>query len=148
MSLLDLQSMRRHPLHTPRIYQKICLRLKIWSVVLRPGQKPHWPSSNFDSTISWHFFSRHLTDIFPGRLRSDIPPKFVHYLRFAFLVYKNDHTCLPVFWCFYKFSRHQTHPRQPTYSFFVQCLQHFWSNFVFTSSLSGFQSSYGCCHFC
>ena len=66
----------------------------------------------------------------------------------AFLVYTNDHTCLPVFWCFFKFSRLLTHSRQLTHSFFVQCLQHFKSDFVLTSSVSGIQSSYGCCHFC
>ena len=65
----------------------------------------------------------------------------------AFLAYRNDHTCL-FFRCSFKFQHNVTHPCQPTYSFFVQCLQHFWSDFVFTSSLSGSQSSYGCRHFC
>ena len=58
MPFLDQQSMRKRPLHTSRISEKICLRVKIWSVVLQTGQKPHWPSSTFDSTISRHFFKR------------------------------------------------------------------------------------------
>ena len=66
----------------------------------------------------------------------------------AFLIHRNNHTCVPVFWCFSKFPRHLTHPCQPTYSFSVRCLQHFKSDFIFTSSLSGLQSSYCCCHFC
>ena len=66
-------------------YSKICFRIKIWSVVLRPGQKPHWPSSSFDSTISRHFLSRHLAYTFPGKLMSDIPLYFVHFLRSPFL---------------------------------------------------------------
>ena len=37
-------------LHQDRQYSqdfsKICFRLKIWSVVLRPRRKPHWPISN------------------------------------------------------------------------------------------------------
>ena len=52
--------------------------------------------------------------------------------RIAFFIYRNDHTCLPVFWCFFfKFSRPLTKLCQPTYSFSVQCLQHFRSDFVF-----------------
>jgi len=39
----------------------------------RPGRKPHCPPSNFDSTISRHFLSRHLAYTFPGKLISDIP---------------------------------------------------------------------------
>ena len=53
----EQQSMRRH-LHIFWISQKLASERKIWSVVLRPGRKPHWPSSNFDSTISRHFFQR------------------------------------------------------------------------------------------
>ena len=49
---------------------------------------------------------------------------------------------------FSSFHTHLIHPCQPTYSFSVQCLRHFRSDFVFISSLSGFPSSYGCCHFC
>ena len=37
-------------------FSKICLRVKIWSVVLRPGRKLHWPFLSFDSTISRNFF--------------------------------------------------------------------------------------------
>ena len=70
MSFLYQQSMQRHPLHTPRISQNICLRMKIWFVVLLLGQKQDWPSSNFDSDISWHFLSRHLEYTFPERLSS------------------------------------------------------------------------------
>ena len=51
--------------------------------------------------------------------------------KIVFLVYKNDHTCLPVFRCFSKFPRPLTHSCQPTNSFSVQCLQCFRSNFVF-----------------
>ena len=62
-------------------FSKICLRVKIWFVVLRPGRQPHWPSSNFDSR---HFFSRHLAYIFSGRLRKNISRSFVHSLRSPF----------------------------------------------------------------
>jgi len=41
-------------------FSKICFRVKNWSVVLRPGRKPHFPSSNLDSTISRYFLSRHI----------------------------------------------------------------------------------------
>ena len=125
-------------------FSKICLRMKIWSMVLRPGRKPHWPSSNFDSTIFRHFLSRHLAYTFHGRLKSDIS---LSLFTITFLLYRNEHTCLPISWCFCKFSCHLTHPHQPTYSS-VQCLQHFRLDFVFTSSLCRFQSSYGCYNFC
>ena len=46
-------------------------RVELWSVVLQPGQKLHWPSSKFDST-SRQFLSRHLAYTFLGRLRIDI----------------------------------------------------------------------------
>ena len=59
--------------------------LKIWSVELRTGRKPHWPSFSFDSTISRHFLSRHLAYIFPGKLRSDTPLQFIHCLQSSFL---------------------------------------------------------------
>ena len=66
-------------------FWKVCLRVKFWSVVLRPGRKPHWPFSNFDSTISRYFFSRHFAHTFPGRLRSDNSQYFVHSLQSLFL---------------------------------------------------------------
>ena len=39
------------------------------------------------------------------------------YTLYDGLVYRNDHTCLSVFWCFSKFPRHLTRPCQLTYSF-------------------------------
>ena len=51
-------------------FLKICFRVKIWSVVLRPGRKPHWSSFPFDFSISRHFLSRHLAFTFPSKLRS------------------------------------------------------------------------------
>ena len=32
-------------------FSNICFRKKVLSVVLRPGQKPHWPFSSFHSTF-------------------------------------------------------------------------------------------------
>jgi len=52
-------------------FSKICWRVKIWSVVLRPGREPHWVSSSFDSIISRHLVSRHLAYTFLGRLRRE-----------------------------------------------------------------------------
>ena len=107
------------------------------------------PFFNFDPSISLDFLSKHLAYTFPGRLRSDIFSLIIRaFFTIAFLVYRNDHTCLPVFWCFSKISRHLTYPCQPTHFFSVQCLQHFKSDFVFTRSFSGFQFSYSYCNFC
>ena len=53
-------------------FSKNCISVKIWSVVLRHGRKPHWLSSNFDSTLSRHFLLRHLVYTYPVRLKSDI----------------------------------------------------------------------------
>ena len=39
-------------------FTKSCWRVKIWSVMLLPGWKPHWASFNFVSIISLHLFSR------------------------------------------------------------------------------------------
>ena len=64
------------------------------------------------------------------------------------LVYRNAHICLPDFWHFFYFPQLLTNSSQSMHSFSIQCLQHFKSNFVITSSLSEAQSSYGCCHFC
>ena len=50
-------------------FSKICFRVKVWSVILRPGQKPHWQSCSFDFTISRHFLSRHLACTLPSKLR-------------------------------------------------------------------------------
>ena len=66
-------------------FSKTFLIVKIWSVVLRPKRKPHWPSSSFDSTISRHFLSRHLAYTFSWMLRYDISWQFVHFLRSPFL---------------------------------------------------------------
>jgi len=54
---------------------KVCFRVTIGSVVLRPGREPHCSSSNLDSTISRHFLSRHLAYSFPNKLylNSNIP---------------------------------------------------------------------------
>ena len=41
-------------------------------MVLQPGQKPQWPFSNFNSTISQHFLLRHSAFTFLRKLRSDI----------------------------------------------------------------------------
>ena len=41
-------------------FSKICCKAKIWSIVLWAGRKPHWASISLGSTISQHFFSRHL----------------------------------------------------------------------------------------
>ena len=41
-------------------FLKIFLESEMWSVVPRPGQKPHWVSFGFDSIISSRLFSRHL----------------------------------------------------------------------------------------
>ena len=43
--------------------------------MLRPGRKPHWPSSSFDSTISRHFLSRQLAYTFPGKLKLHAPAR-------------------------------------------------------------------------
>ena len=41
--------------HTSKISRRFTSEWRfIWSVVLRPGRKPHWPSSSFYSTISRH----------------------------------------------------------------------------------------------
>ena len=83
-------------------FSKICFRVKIWSVELRFGQKPPWPKSYF--SIIFTLFT------------------------ISFLIYRNDHTCLPVVWCFLKHtvffqaSIHVNHPCQPAYSFSIHCL--------------------------
>ena len=70
---------------------------RVHFVIMRPGRKPLWPFSSFDSTISRHFLSRHLTLTFPGKLRSDIPQQFVHSCDLlCFFEYRNNHTCLPI----------------------------------------------------
>ena len=98
-------------------FSRICLRVKIWSVVLRPGQKPHWPSSNFDFTISRHFLLRHLAYISPGRPRNDIPRSFVHSLRLPFLYIGMITPVCQSYDVFFNFSRHLIHPCQPKYAF-------------------------------
>ena len=50
------QKMCRRFWHTPKISQISAGRVKFWSVVLRPGRKPHWVSFSFSSIISRHFF--------------------------------------------------------------------------------------------
>jgi len=54
--------------------------LKIWTVVLRPGRKPHRAFFIFGSIISGHRFSRHLASTVPERLRREMPRKLVHSL--------------------------------------------------------------------
>ena len=71
-------------LHIPRISQEICLRVKIWSVVLQPGRLCS-PCSNFDSTLCRHLLSTHLAYTFYGRVRCDILRIFEHSLRSSFL---------------------------------------------------------------
>ena len=64
----------------------------------------------------------------------------------AFLVYRDDHTCLLVFWCFSKFPCHLTHPCQrftPLFNAFNISGRISSSPAVFR-----FQSLYGCCYFC
>ena len=56
---------------TKHFFSKTCFRVKTWFVMLRPGQKPYWPSYNFDSTISRHILPMYLAYTIPGRLRSD-----------------------------------------------------------------------------
>jgi len=42
-------------------FVKILLESEMWSVMPRPGRKPHWVSFRLDSIISWHLFSKHLS---------------------------------------------------------------------------------------
>ena len=119
-------------------FSKICPRVKVWSMVLRPGRKPHWPFSNFLGIFfqgTWH-------------------TPFLEGYKVIFLdnsyslgdclscIWEWSHLPASLYWCFSKVPLHTTHACQPTYFFFVQCLQHFRSDFVFNSSFSGFQSSY------
>jgi len=53
----------------PSAYLNIFWGLKIWSVVLQLGQKPHWVFSSSVSIISRHLFSRHLARTYSGKLR-------------------------------------------------------------------------------
>ena len=99
-------------------FLKICLSENLVRG-LRPGRKPHLLFSNW-----FHYFAT-----FPfkalGIPRTPFWKAKMWYcsiirLHFtiAFLVNRNDHTCLPVFWCFSKFPRDLTHPRQSTYFLF------------------------------
>ena len=47
----DQQNMQRQFLAYSQDFSKTHFRVKICSLLLRPGQKLHWPSPNFDSTI-------------------------------------------------------------------------------------------------
>ena len=85
MPFLDQQSLRRHLLHTSRVFQRFASEIKFGPWCCEPGRKPYWPSSYSNSTNSQHFVSRHLAYIVPGWLRSDIPRYFVHSLRSSFL---------------------------------------------------------------
>ena len=69
-------------------FSKICWRVNISSVVLRPGQKLHWVSSSFGSIISWHCFSRHMAYTFPGRLRRGTPQYLGRSLLSLFCVWR------------------------------------------------------------
>ena len=80
--------------------QSIVSKVKFWPVVLQSGQKPHWPSSNFDSTISRHFiYLRHLAfGIHFSWKAKKWYFSIIHTIfTITFLVCRNDHTCLPVF---------------------------------------------------
>jgi len=50
-------------------FSKLFWKVKIWSVVLRPGWTPHLLSSSFGSLISRHLFSKHIAYTFQRRLR-------------------------------------------------------------------------------
>jgi len=54
--------------HLPNIQ----LWVKIWSVVLPSGQKPHWVSSNFGSIISWPVFARLFEYASPRKLKINV----------------------------------------------------------------------------
>jgi len=79
------QNICRHLWHTAKIYlSKICWRVKLWSVVLRPERNPHWVSSSFDSIISRHFFKA-LAYTFPGRKMREMPWWLMHSFLSPFL---------------------------------------------------------------
>ena len=93
-------------------FLKICFQVKIWSVVLRPGRKPHWPFSSFDSTISRHFLSRYLFGLyFSWQTEEWYFCVVCTLLAISFLEYRNNHTCLPISGNFAKLLRHLTHSR-------------------------------------
>ena len=85
MPFLDQLHMQKHSLYTPIISKKF---IKIWSELLRRGQKNTLAIFQFYSTILRHILSKPLTYTIPGRLKSDIPQRFVNYIWSAFLCMK------------------------------------------------------------
>ena len=76
--------------------------------------------------LSIHYFSTFLFKALgiylSGKAKKCYSSIFVHSIfTFAVLVHENDYRNLPIFSYFFKFSRHLTHPCQPTY-FSVKCL--------------------------
>ena len=78
-------------------FSKICWIVTIWSVVLRPGWKPHWISTGFVSNISRYTFSRHLAyTLFQGRYGERCHCSWCIQSCLYFCVC-GDHPSLPIF---------------------------------------------------
>ena len=75
-------------------FLKDLLHIKIWSVVLQCEQRPHWPSSNFDCTISRHLLSRHLAHAFLERLIFFLVIRTIFMI--VFLMFRNDHNLFAI----------------------------------------------------
>ena len=109
--------------HTPFLHAKTCKTLQdILCILQRFASK--WKFGLWCCNLNeyyavaiyelwFHYFSA-----FP--LRAILVDQEVLFLNnftlftIFFLVYRNDHNCLPTFWCFSKFPHNLTHPCQPT----------------------------------
>jgi len=68
------------------------------SVILRPQRKTHWASSSFGSIISQHRSSRNLAyTYFSREFKERDVPVAVAFHRASLLVYRDDHSFLPIF---------------------------------------------------
>jgi len=99
--------------------------VKIWSLVLQPGRKPHWVSAIFGSIISRHFFvvlGLHLT----MAAREGDAPVVNAFSPVSLLAYEDsDHHSLSIFPCPSRTLSHFTRTSQPKKYFSVQGFEYF-----------------------
>ena len=106
------QKVCRRFCHTPKISQN-CWKVKISSVVLCPGRKPHWISIQLRyNYFVASFFEAHYIH-FSWEAKERYSHKVGTFTPVYLCVYGADHPILPIFRCSLWTSSHLTHTSQP-----------------------------------